>query len=334
MTSRVIQSLSKYNPYNLNSLKDVDIECGGINETDYDYIKSNTSQLVRYKLLIHSVRCNSIDRVSQLIKKYIDPSMFNSQILNIAIGFHHNRIVSLLLSDPRIDPTMSNNTPVLTAVASNNMSALIELMSEVEVDPSSNNALKLAVELQQPAIVSQLLIDERVEAKVSANNNKLLKSAIKSANIDLIDVLAAKTTSKLGAYKDYSFIDDINSLDLIETRYSIIETLLRHDLVNQKALNKLLDQAYTDNNNRLLELILAMAKPNRSEVLDLARKAIVGAKIDIFSLIYNFYPLISIDKSYIKLAREYGRPEIVSMLQSFPRLSKDAIKTIVAFFTR
>lgn len=102
---------------------------------------------------------------------YVDPSGDDNTALMFAIASDNDRIVDMLIEDPRIDPTQNNYALIRYAIQFGNMEALDKLLWKPNVDPSADDNILIDIASnfvgdshQNDLCAGRLLLDPRVVA--------------------------------------------------------------------------------------------------------------------------------------------------------------------------
>ena len=131
-------------------------------------IKPNYDDLVR---VCQEGNCQSL---SLLVGVYeMDPSFNGNEAIINAIYNQHDKVVVLLLSDPRVDPSAYDNEAIGVAAQMGHYETIALLLSDPRVDPSAvdpcagnNRAFRDASEHGHRAVAALLLTDPCVDPMV------------------------------------------------------------------------------------------------------------------------------------------------------------------------
>lgn len=142
-------------------------------------MEQNNAQNLLNRELLQSISNQTPSDVIGLIQRGADPSFNNNRPIRHASYFPSAKIISILLSDPRVDPSVDNNLPIRVAASEGYLEAITYLLRDPRVDPSadSSRALRVALANDHWNVVQKLLWDRRVDPSV--DNNAALKRAIK-----------------------------------------------------------------------------------------------------------------------------------------------------------
>lgn len=122
--------------------------------------------------IIEACQVGHLERVKELLKNGVDPSINNNWAITTACAYGHANIVEMLLQDERVNPADQNNTAIRSASYFGNANIVKLLLLNGRVDPTVdwNAAIRRASARGHKKVVEVLLQDGRVEATDLAIN--------------------------------------------------------------------------------------------------------------------------------------------------------------------
>ena len=150
-------------------------------------------------VLLKACYANNVFLATRLLEgylKYVDTTTCGEYALRWASTTGHDRVVALLLADPRVDPTTSASSALRLAVEDGHDHVVALFLKDGRADPAAcdSESLSWASRNDYPSVVALLLEDGRVNP--TAENNIALRSATFNGHAAVIALLTAAIAKK------------------------------------------------------------------------------------------------------------------------------------------
>ncbi len=215
----------------------------------------NKSTLNNFKL-IKAVYKNDVNQLNILLENS-QPNFFHNMAINIAASAGHIHLMKILLGYPSVNISDQNDAAIKSAVMNGHIDT-IKFILELYT-PGKKSVYEmcyLAIKYEHIDVL-KLLLDVRNDLDLRANRHYLARATLQLTDNVFFEFMLNVTDSNIVTHGKYFL-----SAAVKHNNYHIVKKIL--DMSKLK-IHRALIQAVTDNNFRMVKLLLAGADSDPSE---------------------------------------------------------------------